>query len=204
MCIASASSYQGLFLCKMFDESSPLMQLWQFSTILVLEEIQLKQILRANTKYLVSHVFSNLNPYEYLNGNKLARIWDITRHFLPVSLQTCSTLDGTILCVPYKKRITWGACVWMLPLLLSFKNLLTTGYYILSVKIMKKSSKKVFFSFYHVLCLYILLTIYGGLKSAHFPHANTQMPCRNWVQSIVNSSNMHVPISLCHCKPYAI
>ena len=57
MCIASASSYQRLFVYNMFDEYLPLMQLLNSSTILVLEESQVKQNLPARPSNSVSHVF---------------------------------------------------------------------------------------------------------------------------------------------------
>ena len=57
MCIAFASSYQELLLCKMFDESLPLMQLWKSSAILILEEIKVKQILPAKIKYFSKPCF---------------------------------------------------------------------------------------------------------------------------------------------------
>ena len=41
-----------------------------------------------------------------------------------------------------------------------------------------------FFSFNHILCSHVLPFIYNKLKSVHFPHVNTQMPCHNQIQSI--------------------
>ena len=42
----------------------------------------------------------------------------------------------------------------------------------------------IFFKFDHILCSYILPFKYNIIQSAHFPHANTQMYCCNWIQLI--------------------
>ena len=64
--------------------------------------------------------------------------------------------------------------------LISFKNLLTTRCYILSVKIMTKYRKKDFW----MLCIFGRL--FDVLKSVHFLHAHTQMSRSNLTQSIVS------------------
>ena len=51
-----------------------------------------------------------------------------------------------------------------------------------------KSTRRKFFSFNHIMCLYILLVSCGALKSANFPHANAQMPCCNRIKSIVTAA----------------
>ena len=42
-----------------------------------------------------------------------------------------------------------------------------------------------FFSFNFILCLQIVSLTYITLKSAHFPHTNTQMSCLQWTQSTI-------------------
>ena len=40
-----------------------------------------------------------------------------------------------------------------------------------------------------VICFYISPFIYGTLKLAHFPHANIQVPCHNWMWSVIMAAN---------------
>ena len=68
---------------------------------------------------------------------------DIARHFLLAFLRRAekSLLEGTLLSVRYKNRIKEQAFECY-PYQLHFNNLLATGYYILSVKIITKYSKE--------------------------------------------------------------
>ena len=54
-----------------------------------------------------------------------------------------------------------------------FNNLLTFGYYILSVKNNDKVQQERFLKFNYILFSYILPVVYSVLKSAHFLHGNT-------------------------------
>ena len=63
-------------------------------------------------------------------------------------------------------------------------NFLTTGCYILFVKILTKYSKKAFLVFIRfVVCFACYTKVI--LKSAHFPCVYSQISCRNWTQLIV-------------------
>ena len=53
---------------------------------------------------------------------------------------------------------------------------------------MTKCKKIGFFTFNYSMFVLFVIVINGALKSAHFPHGNTQMPCRDWTQSIVTAA----------------
>ena len=123
-------------------------------------------------------------------------MWNIARHFYTSSFRRAvnSILDRTFLSVSYKNRIKIVLnCIPMCSIwMLYFNNLLTTGCYILYVKIITKYRRKGFFSFIYILCLYVLPVIYtvssDGLSK---------------VKTINHyGSNLHVSINQCCCKTY--
>ena len=89
--------------------------------------------------YIFKHTLTGLD------GSKLAQAWNIAHQFYLSSLRRVVNflLDRTLLNVRYINRIK-EQVFECYPYLQYFNNLPTTGYYILSVKIIKKYNKEDF------------------------------------------------------------
>ena len=113
-------------------------------------------------------------------------------HFLPPDTHMYVCVSGSKKCSFYGKfgvlfffkNPFWDSPFCFFTDELYFKDLITTGYCILSVKIMTKYSYKYFLVLIIFYVCTFLLPKYCAPKSPHFPHANTQIPFPNWRQSI--------------------